>query len=359
MSRVIYDPERHCFRYWWACLPAIPPGRDALDWWARPDGRAAPYRRLKRVWNDATWFKRPASDRFRKHEFANPATGTHMMIQLWENWTLFHPSDWVPRLFGLLGMRVGIGPWDACWSYEFEDNDTSKLTDITLHCRNSSGHETLLVIEAKGVGDALKPAKKDRMPDADPNTYTNLAPYKCIDDRRMFYLVHEAKRMETNAQVSEYATARSNDWAVGSWEDLISLQAELAGSLLPEGVSTLVQTSILAQGRVPCIEWDRIEQKGFPARSRLPEAAELAELMDPGQTEDDRLRIYLRGCKLFWQIRSGAVDVDLPFGYLGSEPGFPELHDQIAIRKKAGMKNPAMKECLVPLWKLGPFEKPS
>lgn len=146
---MIYDAQRQCYRYWWACLPAIPATRSELDWWAAADGRATPYRRLRRLWNDPTWFKRPASDRYRRHEFSSCVTGTHTLVQFWENWTLFHPSQWVPRLFTHLEIPVGPEPWDACWSYEFEDRTSKKLTDLTLHIRDGSAHETLIIVEAK------------------------------------------------------------------------------------------------------------------------------------------------------------------------------------------------------------------
>lgn len=35
------------FNYWWQALPAVPPTREAIDWWAS-DGRASRYERLNR-----------------------------------------------------------------------------------------------------------------------------------------------------------------------------------------------------------------------------------------------------------------------------------------------------------------------
>lgn len=276
------------------------------------------------------------------------------MVQLWENWSLFHPSEWVPRLFALLGMPVGAGSWDACWSYEFEDKRTNKLTDITLHARDESGHEILLAIEAKWGKDSLKSKPKVGLPDANPNAYTNLDSYKSVLDRRMVYLVHESKREKTQTEVRANASDGTNQWAICSWEDLISLQAALAEDILPESASKIVATSVLAQGNSPCIDWDRIDENGFGRHAAISAPEQIAEVIDPELVEVGHLRHYLLGAKLFWECKSGATPSVLPFEYLGSELSFAELHDQIATRRKHRQKNSAMEETTVPLWRLGP-----
>lgn len=347
---LIFDLDRQCYRYWWACLPAIPESREAVDWWAPDDdGRAPPYRRLKRVWNDATWFKRPASDRYRRHEFSTPATGTHTMVQFWENWTLFHPSEWVPALLKEIGAPAGSGPWDACWSYEFGDARTGKLTDITLHLRDGNGHETLFVIEAKWHRDRLKSNPKVGLPDAHPDAYTGLPSLEPIADRRMVYLVHESRRSETEAEVRRYATSASSPWHVLTWEGLVRLQLQLVAQHCPRAASEAIQRSIRAQADLPPMDQNAIRPEG----GRRPMTEELVRLLEP-KSDEAQIRNYLLGARLFWACRSSSGPQQLPFPYLMDEPSFPELHDRIGYRQRHGQRNPDISENSAPLWRLGP-----
>ncbi|MEQ8992761.1 MAG: hypothetical protein RLO46_13155 [Pseudomonadales bacterium] len=349
-STLIFDPDRQCYRYWWACLPAIPKSREIVDWWSPgDDGRAPPYRRLKRVWNDPTWFKRPASDRYRRHEFSAPATGTHTMVQFWENWTLFHPSEWVPPLLREIGAPAGPGPWDACWSYEFEDAETGKLTDITLHLRDGVGHETLFAIEAKWNRDRLKRHPKVGLPDAHPDVYTTLPSYRSVVDRRMIYLVHEARRAAIETDVEQHATPDSSPWHILTWERLIRLQVELVARHSSRAVSGAIQSSIQAQADLPPMDQTAIG----PWVGRLPDPEELIQLLDT-KSNEDQLRNYLLGAQLFWACRSSSGPSQLPFSYLAEEPSFPELHDRVVHRRQHGERNPDIAEHTAPLWKLGP-----
>jgi len=346
---LIFDPERHCYRYWWACLPALPESREAVDWWApEDDGRASPYRRLKRLWNDPTWFKRPAQDRYRRHEFSSPTTGTHVLVQFWENWTLFHPNEWVPALLDELSCPAGSAPWDACWSYEFADADTGKLTDLTLHLRDGQGHETLFVIEAKWDRDRLKDNPKVGLPDPHPDAYTGLASYRSITDRRMVYLVHGSQRAATEAAVLRHAGSESSPWYLLTWEALIRLQLACVARCCPPPVSVAIQESIRTQATLAPLDQVAI---GRDAERRLT-PVELVERLDlPG--EAPRIENYLLGSRLFWQCRTATPPSQLPHAYLADEPSFPALHDRVVDRRRQRERNPDVVEHTAPLWRLG------
>src|SRR5437667_12524313 len=110
----------NCFSHWWACLPAIPPDRTAVDWWAEHgNGRATRYERLKRVWADTTRLLAPKDDSCRPHEFAKPTHGTHLTCKVWETFSIFDPAEWVPALLEIGGINATITPADCTWSYEF------------------------------------------------------------------------------------------------------------------------------------------------------------------------------------------------------------------------------------------------
>ena len=354
---MIFDAERNCYRYWWACLPAIPVSREAQDWWTPPgDGRSTPYRRLKRVWNDATWFKRPKDDRLRKHEFSNPDTGTHMMIQLWENWMLFHPNDWVPHFLAEIGIGAGEEPWDACWSYEYGDYPSGKLADLTLHLRDGKGRGSLFVIEAKWNTDQLK-KMTGTGPDANPCAYLDLDCYKAESNRSLVYLVHEKKRRQTQAEVESQSIGCRYQWGVWSWESLVSLQCKLAKELLPQPLGLLIRDSMLRQAFPSCIDWNAFKYPKGIQRADVPGPRSLSERFTSALEGDDcpaRLRPYLMGARCYWDCRTAADSLPrLPFPYLSAEPSFPELHDQIGQSKKTKQGTPQASEINAALWQLG------
>lgn len=356
---MIYDASRKCFRYWWACLPALPASRDETDWSAEPgDGRAPPYRRLRRVWNDPTWFKAPRADPLRRHEFSSPSTGTHATVQLWENWSLFHPSVWVSEFLRSAGFRWASNVRDACWSYEFADPATGKLADVTLHVRDEAGTDTLVVIEAKWNKDSLKATPRTGLPDTHADAYVSLRPYSCVADRRMLYLVHEIKANSVRSRVERDSAKAECEWSVWTWESMVALQCRLAAKTLPVGISDLVAIHILAQASAECIDWAHVVGRPMHDRSMLPSTKEFAVRIGLELDRSDmpsHLVNYLKGAKLYWECRTGQSTVDLPFEYLRSEPSFEELHHQIAERQKRGAKTDAMKENVISLWKLPPF----
>jgi hypothetical protein len=281
-----------------------------------------------------------------------------MMVQLWENWTLFHPSDWVPLILGELGMEVSDGPWDACWSYEFEDSSNSRLADITLHIRDGTGRETLIVIEGKWNKDRLKGKPKVGLPDADPNAYINLEGYKVVEERRMVYLVHEHAVDRTRDLVRRHITEKSCPWAILTWESLICQQFRLAEELLPKPIGQTICESILAQAKHDCISWEAVQRSTGRRKESVASVQNLVESLKTESAAADcipRLRDYLMGASCFWESRAeGCCDTNaLPFAYLHAEPSFRDLHDEI-LRRKAGRKRcDYLAENLIPHWQLG------
>jgi hypothetical protein len=284
-----------------------------------------------------------------------------MMVQLWENWTLFHPSDWVPAFLSELHMEAGEPPWDACWSYEFEDSSNSKLADITLHIRDGAGHETLFVIEAKWNKDRLKKNPKVGLPDANPNGYIGLAGYEVVSDQRMVYLVHERAVPETSTQVHLHAGGSSSRWAIWTWESLVSLQCKLAMILLPQQIGPLVRNSILGQAMPACIDWSAFPNAVGTSRDDIPNpqslSSEFGWALENAECPE-YLRDYLLGARCFWECRANLrpLSETLPFPYLHEEPSFRDLHEQIHKRRLTNGKCAYLAENTVPHWKLGSAE---
>lgn len=221
---------RHdCFTHWWACLPAIPPSRTALDFWAVQDGRCSRYERLKRVWFDTTRLLAPKDDPDRPHEFGKLCHGTSLTCKTWENFSLFGPGEWIRPLLSIAGFDLDFHAVDRAWSYEFEamigNTQRFKLADVTMHARNAAGTDLLIVVEVKRPGDKLK--EDCDPPDTQPGGYLDREAFQSIPLRRLLYLVDEAYA----PFVSQKVTPNDARWGIVTWRQFFELQQSLAASL--------------------------------------------------------------------------------------------------------------------------------
>lgn len=244
------------YTHWWAALPAVPSSRTEIDWWASPDGRASRYERLRRVWFDTTrnfWFYKPDQE-------------DHLTATLWENFSLFHPSIFLPELFQTAGLEPPVNVTDACWSYEFEERVDGHLkqTDVTLHYHDGHG-DALLVVEAKRPRGPLKPS------DQNAAYYLDLPSFQFTSRKHVIYLVDHADLPGVRSAVTS-ASASAPGFL--SWQQFGALQARLTGSL---PVSEHLQRLLAA-----LIQW-QFERHGFTlpgSRAEYPSKdASLAELL--------------------------------------------------------------------------------
>jgi hypothetical protein len=200
------------FSHWWAALAAVPGSRTELDWWAKPDGRASRYERLKRVWFDTT----------RNNWFYGMDQEDHLTATLWENFAIFDPRSLVPALVAAAGLPPVRDVSDACWSYEYEERVDGRLKqiDVTLHYRDADG-DGLLVVETKRPGGSLKPS------DRDPSYYLDPPSFGFASCRRTIYLVDERDLASVRSVVKQ------TDPKPGflTWQRLGLLQVALAEQL--------------------------------------------------------------------------------------------------------------------------------
>lgn len=309
---------RGCHRYWWTVLPAIPPYPEALEWWARPDARASRYRRLKRVWFDRTWFLSPRSDPDRCHAFSSPRHGTHACVVLWENFGLFHPSHFVPRILKAANLVPMSAIIDACWSYEFQEPVNNKTADIVLHARAEDGRELLIPVEAKfSKSDRLKENVKRGLPDTDPAAYREVKPFLDIPRRDLIYLVRESYANTVREKVG----TDTPGYGVMTWPQLVDLQLDLARELLP-------QRAAMVFGGVLRMIATRLEIEGTGPGNLSPESPEEIDRMAQSETGwPDHVRSWLRGAACFLRAQCGELPQTLPFKYLESELSFREIHE--------------------------------
>ncbi len=301
-------------RYWWTVLPALPPDRDALDWWAPSDGRASRYRRLKRVWFDRTWFQRPKTDPDRPHAFSNPRHGTHVSVAIWESFQLFHPSQFVPAILAAADLAPMGEVVDACWSHEFgfRASGKPKFADMALHARAADGRELIVPIEAKfSKQDRLKPT------DRDPSAYREARPFVDFPRCEVLYLVRE----DYAPKVRDLVGAGTPDYGILTWPRLVQLQLDLADEQLPAKAAPIVGAIL---GRVASI----LEIEGFTGRQFETETpGELEKLARTHPEWPDHLRQWLRGAACFLRAQSGQIPSEPPYDYLPAEPSFRAIHE--------------------------------
>ncbi|HYE21808.1 MAG TPA: hypothetical protein VEA69_25435 [Tepidisphaeraceae bacterium] len=326
-----------CYTHWWMALPALPAQRDVLDWWATPDGRCTPYRRLKRLWFDYTRLLRPADNPGRPHEFARPTHSTQMIPRAWENLVLLHPSQWLPRLLSAASLPCPTVD-DCCWSYEFEAmvgrTARYKQADVTIHARGSDG-DMLVIVEAKRPGDKLK--ENCDLPDTDPLSYLDLDAFRSFDRRFLIYLVDDGYVPVVRSKVRGSA----GRWGIVTWLQLLNLQTELVRAAFPSAFAEFAAAVItdchrgLGRGR----------SDGAPSGPRF-DAQGLALLAD--SSLPSHAKSYVAGSLQYLAFRRGVRPDSLAFGYLATEPSFQDVH-----RTPAGARQ-LTSERRSALWRLPP-----
>lgn len=222
--------------HWWQVLPAIPSANDTIA-----------YRRLTRVWRDRTWFAREKEGNNRIHQFVNDSKELHMTVTLWENFVLFDPKIWLPKLFALAGLEWNFGEIEQLqWSYEWESRKPKKrIADIVVHSLDGGGEQVIVVIEAKRPNGENRAAEGLGAKDEDISTYLDAELLRNTTKHRfLLYLVDEIIRPTVTTETREDG-CRSG---VITWQQLGGLQIKLVGELdLPPTISAFIAGSIQQQ----------------------------------------------------------------------------------------------------------------
>ena len=298
-------------RPWWTALPAVPPNRTSLDWWASQDGRTPPYQRLKRCWADYTMSRGARGDPDRPHDFYTHRRGLNLCIAVWENFVLWHPAIWVSELFRLAGLGSPAVS-DAAWSYEFRAltglaSPKVKQVDIVLHARGDAG-DHVVAVEAKAPGDRLKIAQP--LPDTDSATYRDLPAFKALDaERHALYLVPDGYIETVRKKVS-------GEYGFISWQALLGLQVALAGATH----GSEVEGPLRAIGRTLRVE---------PVLSEGVDG-------DGPETPAKVIQEWKRCADSYLgSFEPGMVANEPPLSYLADEPTFKAIHEMPTKERSA------------------------
>jgi hypothetical protein len=239
-------------------------------------------------------------------------------VVLWENFGLFHPSHFVPRILEAASLEPTSPIIDACWSYEFQEPVNNKTADIVLHARADDGSELVFPVEAKfSRNDRLKENVKKGLPDTAPAAYRDVQPLLDIPRRALIYLVRESYADTVRKKVG----AKTPGYGIMTWPQLVDLQLDLAGEHLPEraarvfcGVLRRIAAKLEIAGLAP----------GDPG-TVSPEQIDRMLLTETGWPH--HVRCWLTGAACFLRAQSGDLPTTLPFKYLESEPSFREIHE--------------------------------
>lgn len=215
--------------HWWQALSAVP-----------CDKGSPAYERLQRVWFDHTRFlgasrlKATPKEyaKKRKHEFLHPGHETHLTVSLWENFSIFPASDWLPRLYQLACLPSLPAEGLRCqWAYEWAgyrpatEPGTKRecgMCDVVLEYERSDGMRGALVVEAKNLDAAL--GEKEMK----PNYYLGIEEFADYGQNvALLYLVDESVRAKVEGQLGE----RALNVGVISWQQLAGLQIQLTENL--------------------------------------------------------------------------------------------------------------------------------
>ena len=218
------------------------------------------YERLKRVWFDHTRFLDPKESapgfrrQNRSHEFAKFTHETHLTASLWENFTVFDASTWLPALFSEAGL-CSVEVLRCAWSYEWEQiwkDDKGKrqdrICDVVVEFETRDAARHVLVVEAKALG---KPLGEKDLKDGYYLDIPEIAAFG--PNRHLLFLIDASMFEATRKQLSQ----ASPNTRVVTWQQLGGLQIELAKKALVADermrnfVAAAIQYQFLQHGIVP------------------------------------------------------------------------------------------------------------
>lgn len=255
--------------HWWQALTAIPDSNSCTA-----------YERLKRVWFDHTRFLGPNRSKVaekeyeekRTHEFVRSGHETNLTVTLWENFDIFEPGLWIPRVFELAGLAPpGTSVCRCQWSYEWvgyradgarSGRESEAMCDVVV---GYGGTECsgVLVVEAKGLGKQLG-AKE-----LNPDYYLGIKEIAEFGVRAsLLFLVDE----KVAAISRERIRGMPRRPGLLTWQQLGGLQIELAMALpIVPNLRRFIASAIQFQ----------FSQAGiFPARFSAPYLADEPSMLD-------------------------------------------------------------------------------
>jgi hypothetical protein len=148
-----------------------------------------------------------------------PRHETHLTTTLWENFALFHPSKWLPKLAEAACMRQPNSVVACNWSYEWEDS--GKLCDVVLAYRDDADRRHVIVVEAKNLHSV--PGEKDLR----ESYYLGMDALAPFDSRALLFCVDESVR----SAVELATTAFAERPGVITWQQLGGIQISLARTM--------------------------------------------------------------------------------------------------------------------------------
>jgi len=242
------DSARHA-SHWWHTLIALPATQEGVG-----------YERLKRVWFDHTRFLEAKESvpgvrrQNRSHEFAKITHETHLTASLWENFTLFDASSWLPALFSKAGLRsveVSRCGWSYEWEQDWKDDNgkrQDRMCDIVVEFETRDTARHVLVVEAKALG---KPLGEKELKGGYYLDIPEIAAFGT--NRHLLFLIDASMFEATRMQLSQAAPKT----AVVTWQQLGGLQVELAKKTLVADerirnfVTAAIQYQFLQHGIIP------------------------------------------------------------------------------------------------------------
>lgn len=187
---------------WWQRLAALPEAKNTIA-----------YRRVMRLFADQTL--KPGWGPYNWH------SGSHLIVNIFENFTLDPRHLWIRWLADQLDMRVGEIR-AASWSYEYQEKDIKDAhADVIIGWRDDAG-EAAIAIEAKRPGELAKFGLK---PKDDPllGHYLRYAAMADIPRRKQILLATKGEL----AMLQPHLRASSQ---ILSWEELAAVQRTILTS---------------------------------------------------------------------------------------------------------------------------------
>lgn len=185
----------------------------------------------------------------RQHEFLKPDHETGLTVSLWENFSVFDASVWLPSLFNLAGLPLLPAEGMKCqWSYEWvgyrpsSEPDRQReqgMCDVVVGYERGDGIQGALVVEAKYLKKELG-AKELRF-----DYYLAIDEIAAYGEHAaLVYLVDESVR---GRSISALGSLPPNIRLI-TWQELAGLQIGLVNTLdAPPAIRNFIAGAIQFQ----------------------------------------------------------------------------------------------------------------
>jgi len=285
---------------WWQRLAALPNAKNTLA--CRRVMRVFADQTMPESWGPYSW-----------------DSGSHLVVNVFENFSLDPLHLWVRWLANRLDLRAGEIR-DARWSYEYQEKDHDVHADVIIGWRDDAG-EAAIAVEAKRPGEL---GKAPLNPKDDPLTghYLDYAAMQGIPRRKQILLVSRSDL----ATLPSYLRASPQ---LLFWEELAAVQRAILTSY-------------------DCATAEDLHRGLRQHHAHLGIALEAAAALElsgsaASPEHDGRVALWLAGFDSYRHFRKDR-EFPAPMDWLHEELPMRELHKQ----KKLGAA-----EWFEPLWRVG------